>query len=210
MLAGVLADGAMAGARTVIAPDLVPADMWLRLAARSPFHDNTSLRRRIEANMTAAQLDEAQTRAAAWQPHPAPDVLAMTIDLPAAAGAKRPWPPGLQGRALDGFKEGGDNPAGWQRLPDFAQGEQVMAAITAIAAYCDGKGNKRCADNCRGQLDYVAPPVKPGGLSAAELARYLQQHPEVSAVRAMRKEAATPEQAMRYWVLCASGVESGL
>jgi len=95
-------------------------------------------------------------------------------------------------------------------LPDFAQGEQVMAAITAIAAYCDGKGNKRCADNCRGQLDYVAPPVKPGGLSAAELARYLQQHPEVSAVRAMRKEAATPEQAMRYWVLCASGVESGL
>ena len=210
MLAGVLADGAMAGARTVLAPDLVPADMWLRLAARSPFHDNTSLRRRIEANMTAAQLDEAQTRAAAWQPHPAPDVLAMTIDLPAAAGAKRPWPPGLQGRALDGFKEGGDNPAGWQRLPDFAQGEQVMAAITAIAAYCDGKGNKRCADNCRGQLDYVAPPVKPGGLSAAELARYLQQHPEVSAVRAMRKEAATPEQAMRYWVLCASGVESGL
>ena len=56
MLAGVLADGAMAGARTVIAPDLVPADMWLRLAARSPFHDNTSLRRRIEANMTAALL----------------------------------------------------------------------------------------------------------------------------------------------------------
>jgi hypothetical protein len=43
-----------------------------------------------------------------------------------------------------------------------------------------------------------------------ELARYLQQHGDVLAVRAMRKEAATPEQAMRYWVLCASGVESGL
>jgi len=80
-----------------------------------------------------------------------------------------------------------------------------MAAITAIAAYCDGNGNKRCADNCRGQLDYVAPPVKSGGLSTAELTRYLQQHPDVSAVRAMRKEPATPEQATRYWVLCASG-----
>jgi len=119
MLAGVLADGAMAGARTVIAPDLVAADRWLRLAARSPFHDNTSLRRRIERNMTAAQLDEAQTRAAAWQPHPVPEVLAMTIDLPAAAGAKRPRPPGLRCRALDRFKGGGDNPAGWQRLPDL-------------------------------------------------------------------------------------------
>jgi hypothetical protein len=134
----------------------------------------------------------------------------MTIDLPAAAGAKRPWPTGLQGRALDQFKAGGDNPAGWQRLPDFAQGEEVMAAITAIAAHCDGNGNKRCSDNCRRQLDYVAPPVKLGGLSAAELARYLQQHPNVSAVRAMRTEAATPEQAMRYWVLCASGVERDL
>ena len=210
MLSGVLADGAMAGARTVIAPDIVAADVWLRLAARSPFHDNSSLRRRIEANMTAAQLDEAQTRAAAWQPHPVQGVLAMAIELPAAVEAKRPWPPGLQGRALDRFKEGGDNPAEWQQLPDFAQGEQVMAAITAIAAYCDGNGNKRCADNCRGQLDYVAPPVKPGGFSAAELARYLQQHAVVSAVRAMRKEAATPEQTMRYWVLCAYGVESGL
>jgi hypothetical protein len=182
--------------------------MWLRLAARSPFHDNTSLRRRIESSMIAAQLDEAQTRAAAWQPHPVQEVLAMTIDLPTAAGAQRPWPPGLQGRALDRFKEGGDNPAGRQRLSDFAQGEQVMAAITTIAAYCDGNGNKRCADDCRGRLDYVAPPVKLGGLSAAELARYLQQHPEVSAVRAMRKEAATIVPAVRYWVLCASGVEA--
>jgi TPR repeat protein len=69
MLSGALADGAMVGARTVIAPDLVTADVWLRLAARSRFHDNASLRRRIEANMTAAQLDEAQTRTAAWQPH---------------------------------------------------------------------------------------------------------------------------------------------
>jgi hypothetical protein len=84
-----------------------------------------------------------------------------------------------------------------------------MAAITAIAAYCDGRGNQRCAAMCRQQLDYTAPPVKPGGLSSAELARYLQQHPDVSPVRAMRKEAATPEQAMRYWVLCANGVESG-
>jgi hypothetical protein len=86
-------------------PRRVAADMWLRLAARSPFHDNSSLRRRIEANMTAAQLDEAQTRPAAWQPHLVQEVLAMTIDLPAAAGAQRPWSPGLRGGALDRFKE---------------------------------------------------------------------------------------------------------
>ena len=84
-----------------------------------------------------------------------------------------------------------------------------MAAIAAIAAYCDGRGYRRCAAMCRQQLDYVAPPVKPGGLSTAELARYLQQHPDVSPVRAMRRAAATPEQAMRYWVLCANGVENG-
>lgn len=39
MLSELLAEGAMAGARAVIAPDPVAADMWLRLAARSPYHD---------------------------------------------------------------------------------------------------------------------------------------------------------------------------
>jgi TPR repeat protein len=209
MLSGVLAEGAMTGARIVIAPDPVAADMWLRLAARSPYHDNRSLRLRLEGSMTAAQLEEAKKRAAAWHPIPIREAAAMTIALPAIIGMQRPWPPGLHGRALDRFKEAGDNPPDWLRLPDFAHNEEVATAITAIAAYCDGNAKKGCADNCRRQLDYVVPPVKLGGLSAAELARYLQQHPEVSPVRAMRKEAATPEQAMRFWVLCANGVESG-
>jgi TPR repeat protein len=210
MLSGVLADGAMAGARTVIAPDPVAADMWLRLAARSQFHDNASLRLRVEANMTAAQRDEAKKRADEWHPHTLPEVLAMTITPPPVTAANRPWPQGLRGRALESFKEAGDNPPPWQRLPDFARGEEVMTAITAIATYCDGKGQKRCVDTCRQQLDYVAPPVKVGGLSAAELARYLHDHPDSSPVRAMRKEPATAEQAMHSWVLCANGVAGEL
>ena len=209
MLSEVLAEGAMAGARTVIAPDPVGADMWLRLAARSPFHDNASLRLRIERNMTSAQLDEAKKRAAEWQPRPLREVLAIEIAPPAAAGAKRPWPPGMMPGAIERLTAAGDNPQPWQRLPDFARNEEVMAGITAIAAYCDGKGQKSCAANCRRQLDYVAPPVKAGGLSAAELARYLQAHPDVSPVRAMRKEAATAEQAMHFWVLCANGLAAG-
>jgi len=68
MLSGVLAQGAMVGARTVIPPDPIAADMWLRLAARSPFHDNASQRLQIESNMTTAQLADAKDRAAAWHP----------------------------------------------------------------------------------------------------------------------------------------------
>ena len=81
-----------------------------------------------------------------------------------------------------------------------------MAAIAAIAGYCDGTGQRNCADNCRRQIDYVAPPLRPGGLPVEELARYLRDHPEASAVRAMRKEPATAEQAMHFWVLCANGI----
>jgi len=68
LLSGVLAQGAMVGARTIIPPDPIAADMWLRLAARSPFHDNASQRRQIESNMTTAQLVEAKERADAWRP----------------------------------------------------------------------------------------------------------------------------------------------
>jgi TPR repeat protein len=210
MLSAVLAQGARVGARTVIPPDPIAADMWLRLAARSPFHDNASQRLQIEANMTTAQLAEAKNRAAAWHPSALDEVLAVKIPLPAVAGAKPPWPPELHGRALDRFKGAGENPPLWLRMPDFARNEEVMPAITAIAAQCDGSGNKHCVKTCRELLDYVAPPIKPGGLSSTELARYLREHPEVSPVRAMRKEAATPEEAMHFWALCANGVEDGL
>jgi hypothetical protein len=94
-------------------------------------------------------------------------------------------------------------------MPDFAQNEEVVSAITAIAAQCENSGNKHCVETCRQQLDYVTPPIKPGGLSTAELARYLQEHPKVSPVRALRKDAATPEQSMHFWALCANGVEEG-
>jgi len=210
MLSGVLAQGAMVTARTVIPPDPIAADMWLRLAARSPFHDNASQRLQIESNMTAAQLAEAKDRAAAWHPSSLDEVLAITIPLPAVTGTKSPWPPELHGRALDRFKEAGDNAPLWLRMPDFARNEEVISAITAIVAQCDGSGNKHCVKTCRQQLDYVVPPIKPGGLSTVELARYLQEHPKVSSVRAMRKVAATPEELMHFWALCANGVEDGL
>ena len=89
MLSGVLADGALSGASTVIAADPVAADMWLRLAARSPYHDNASLRLRVEARMSSAQLDEAKKRAATWHPQAIGEVLAMTIDSPPANGRGR-------------------------------------------------------------------------------------------------------------------------
>src|SRR6516165_3319645 len=121
MLSAVLAQGARVGARTVIPPDPIAADMWLRLAARSPFHDNASQRLQIEANMTTAQLAEAKDRAAAWRPSSLNEVPAMTIPLPSIAGIKPLWPPELHGRALDLFKEAGENPPPWLRMPDFAQ-----------------------------------------------------------------------------------------
>ena len=210
MLSGVLAEGAMVGARTVIPPDPIAADMWLRLAARSPFHDNASQRRQIESNMTTAQLTEAKERADAWGPNSLDEVLAITIPLPEVAGAKPPWPRELHGHALDRFKEAGNNPPPWLHMPNFAQNEEVVSAITAIAAQCESAGNRRCVETCRQQLDYVAPPIKPGGLSTAELARYLQEHPKVSPVRAMRKHAAAPEQSMHFWALCVNGLEDGL
>jgi TPR repeat protein len=210
LLSGVLAQGAMVGARTVIPPDPIAADMWLRLAARSPFHDNASQRRQIESTMTTAQLAEAKDRADAWRPRSLDEVLAMTISLPEVADAKPPWPRELHGHALDRFKEAGDNPPSWLRMPNFARNEEVVSAITAIAVQCEGTGNKHCVETCRQQLDYVVPPIKPGGLSTAELARYLQEHPKVSPVRAMRREAATPEQSMHFWALCANEIEVGL
>jgi TPR repeat protein len=209
MLSGVLAQGAMVAARIVIPPDLIAADMWLRLAARSQFHDNASQRRQIESTMSTAQLAAAKDRADAWRPNSLDEVLAMTVPLPEVAGAKPPWPRELHGRALDRFKEAGENPPPWLRMPDFARNEEVVSAITAIAVQCEGTGNKHCVETCRQQLDYVVPPIKPGGLSTAELARYLQEHPKVSPVRAMRKDAATPEQSMHFWALCANGVEEG-
>jgi len=102
-LSVLLADGASLNGQTVIAPDPIQADMWFRLAARSPFHDNSSIRHSIEGNMTSAELEEAKKLAADWHPRPLAEVLAMTIDPPPLKGpretamAGRPDRTGIEG-----------------------------------------------------------------------------------------------------------------
>jgi Sel1 repeat len=202
-----LSDGAIVNGRTVIAPDPVQADMWFRIAARSPFHDNPSIRNSIEGRMTSAQLEEAKKLAADWHPRTVQEVLAMTIDPPpVTASTKRPWPPGLFGSALQQFQDAADNPEPWQRLPDFDQPEQVAAGITAIAGHCESKSLDGCARYCREQLAELAPPEKPGGLSVDEIADRLRKDPSLSPVALMRKTAPTADEQMHGWTLCASRV----
>ncbi|HKX11348.1 MAG TPA: tetratricopeptide repeat protein [Stellaceae bacterium] len=205
-LSMLLADGAIVNGRTVIASDPIQADMWFRIAARSPFHDNPSIRHSIETNMTSAQLEQAKKLAADWHPRPLAEVLAMTIDPQPVKGAKRPWPPGLLGAALQQFQDGADNPEPWQRLPDFDKPEEVAAGITAIAGHCEQKGLDRCASFCRGQLAELAPPEKPGGLSVDEIADRLRKNPGLSPVALMRKTPPTADEEMHGWTLCASRV----
>ena len=205
-LSTLLADGAIVNGRTVIAPDPIQADMWFRIAARSPYHDNPSIRHSIETNMTSAQLDQAKKLAADWHPRPLVEVLAMTIDPPPVVGAKRPWPPGLLGAALQQFQDGADNPEPWQRLPDFDKPEEVAAGITAIAGHCEEKGLHSCATFCRQQVAELVPPEKPGGLSVDEIADRLRKNPGLSPVALMRKTPPTTDEEMHGWTLCASRV----
>ena len=67
--------------------DLVQADVWFRLAARSPFHDNSQIRAMIEPHMTTDQLNEAKRLVEAWRPHKVEELKALEIALPAAPGA---------------------------------------------------------------------------------------------------------------------------
>lgn len=67
---------------TVIAVDLVQADFWFRLAARSPYHDNSQIRASIEPKMTTAQMDEAKKLVEAWRPRTAQELKSVTITLP--------------------------------------------------------------------------------------------------------------------------------
>ena len=206
-LSTLLSEGAIVSGRTVIAPDPIQADMWFRIAARSPFHDNPSIRHSIEMNMTSAELEEAKKLAADWHPRSLQEVLAMTIDPPAVkASAKRPWPPGLMGAALQQFQDGADNPEPWQRLPDFDRPEDVAAAMTAIAEHCEKKGVNLCATQCRDRLADLTPPEKPGGLSVDEIADRLRKNPGLSPAALMRKTAPTSEEEMQGWTWCAARV----
>jgi hypothetical protein len=69
----------------VIAIDHVQADLWFRLAARSPYHDNSQVRAMIEPQMTTEQLNEAKRLADAWRPRKLDELKALAIALPAAA-----------------------------------------------------------------------------------------------------------------------------
>jgi len=206
-LSTLLSEGAIVNGRTVIAPDPIQADMWFRVAARSPFHDNPSMRLSIESKMTSVELEEAKKLAADWHPRPLQEVLAMTIDPPAVkASAKRPWPPGLIGAALQQFQDGADNPEPWQRLPDFDRPEEVAAAITAIAEHCEKKGLGGCASFCRERLADLTPPGKPGGLTVDEIAERLRKNPGMSPAALVRKTPPTAEEQMQGWTWCAGRV----
>lgn len=67
---------------TAIPVDLVQADFWFRLAARSPYHDNSQIRAMIEPKMTTAQMDEAKRLAETWRPKTVQELKSMTIVLP--------------------------------------------------------------------------------------------------------------------------------
>lgn len=70
-----------------IAADLVQADLWLRLAARSPFHDNPQIRASIEPNMTTEQIDAAKSLVEAWRPRRLDEVKRLDIAMPFHGGA---------------------------------------------------------------------------------------------------------------------------
>ena len=62
--------------------DLVQADVWFRLAARSPFHDNSQIRAMIEPQMTTDQLNEAKRLVEAWQPRKAEELKTLEPNEP--------------------------------------------------------------------------------------------------------------------------------
>jgi TPR repeat protein len=70
---------------TVIAVDLVQADRWFRLAARSPYHDNAQIRSMIEPKMTTDQINEAKKLADAWRPLSVQELKSTVINLPGTA-----------------------------------------------------------------------------------------------------------------------------
>jgi len=81
------ANGESDGNGGTIAADLVQADTWFRLAARSPFHDNSQIRGAIEPKMTSDQIDAAKRQVDAWRPREFGELKTLSIALPGSAGA---------------------------------------------------------------------------------------------------------------------------
>ena len=69
---------------TVIAIDLIQADMWFRLAARNPYHNNSQVRSMIEPKMTTEQLGQAKRLFDAWRPRTIQELRTLAIPFPAA------------------------------------------------------------------------------------------------------------------------------
>ena len=68
-----------------IAVDLVQADLWFRVAARSPYHDNSQIRAMIEPQMTTDQLEAAKRLFAAWRKRTLAELKTLAIPLPPMA-----------------------------------------------------------------------------------------------------------------------------
>jgi hypothetical protein len=84
-LSMVFAQGDKDEAGTVIPIDLIQADLWFRLAARNPYHDNSQIRAMIEPHMTTAQLDQAKHLFETWRPVTIAELKSAAIPLPRAA-----------------------------------------------------------------------------------------------------------------------------
>lgn len=89
-LSQIFADGARDDHGTTIAADLVQADLWFRIAARSPYHDNPQIRARIEPRMTTDQLHQAKQLFDAWRPVTIKELRTKTISLPNAVQGNCP------------------------------------------------------------------------------------------------------------------------
>jgi TPR repeat protein len=74
----------------VIEPDLVEADVWFRLAARTASYNNAQVRARIEPELTTAQLDEVKKRVAAWRDLSFAEMKATSIAIPGKEGQTCP------------------------------------------------------------------------------------------------------------------------
>ena len=74
----------------VIERDLVEADVWFRLGARSASYNDTRLRASIEPELTTAQLDEVKKKVAAWHDLNFAEMKATAISIPGRAGETCP------------------------------------------------------------------------------------------------------------------------
>jgi hypothetical protein len=76
----------------VIEPDLLEADVWFRLGARSASYNNTQVRARIEPELTTAQLDKVKQRVAAWHDLNFAEMKAVPLAIPGEGQTCPPMP----------------------------------------------------------------------------------------------------------------------